>query len=221
MRGDSVPEQVDLAAARSYGEALRLAVRWLRLAGVDDSPELDAQVLLAHVTGAPRATLLAFPERPLTPPQAEHYAELLARRIDHTPVAYLTGHREFMGLDLLVDPRVLIPRPETELLVEAALSQIGARLTEGAVPVVADIGTGSGAIALSVVTYEPRLPYVYAADISAGALAVAEENARQLGLTGRVILLQGDLLAALPEPVDVLLANLPYVASRDAPLPCG
>ncbi|MGO8947623.1 MAG: peptide chain release factor N(5)-glutamine methyltransferase [Ktedonobacterales bacterium] len=215
MSGDNLAEREALASARSYGEALRPAVKWLRQAGVLDTPELDAQVLLSHVTGAPRATLLAFPERPLTPQQAESYAELVALRAAHTPVAYLTGHREFMGLDLLVDPRVLIPRPETELLVEAALSQIGVRLAKGAMPIVADIGTGSGAIALSVLTYEPRLPYIYATDVSADALALARENAQRLGVSGRVIFLESDLLATLPEPLDVLLANLPYVASRD------
>jgi release factor glutamine methyltransferase len=204
--------------AHTYGEALAAAVKWLRQAGTLDTPELDAEVLLAHVTGEPRASLLAFPERLLTPEQAESYAQLVKLRYAHQPVAYLTGHREFMGLDLLVDRRVLIPRPETELLVEAALEQIARRLGAGEIPVVADIGTGSGAIALSVVTHEPRLPYLYATDISADALAVAEGNARRLGVAGRVTFLQSDLLTDLPSSIDILLANLPYVAPKDAPI---
>jgi release factor glutamine methyltransferase len=204
--------------ARTYGEALGHAVTWLREAGTLDSPELDAEVLLSHVTGASRASLLAFPERLITPEQAESYARLVRLRSAHQPVAYLTGHREFMGLDLLVDPRVLIPRPETELLVEEALDQIARRLGAGAIPIVADIGTGSGAIALSVVTHEPRLPYLYATDVSADALAVAEENARRLDVADRVIFLRSDLLTDLPSSIDILLANLPYVAPKDAPL---
>ncbi len=128
MNSDQTANKTALMAARSYGEALRLAVSWLRGAGTLDSPELDAQLLLAHVVGASRPMLLAFPERALTPEQAESYAALTARRLAHEPVAYLTGHREFMGLDLLVDSRVLIPRPETELLVEAALAEIAERL---------------------------------------------------------------------------------------------
>ncbi len=268
---DEIARGERLAAARTQGEALALASAWLRTAlatpasGTGDldamgaegaetrerardgeTPELDAQVLLAHVVGAPRFTLLAYPERPLTPAQSAAYAGLVARRAAREPVAYLTGLREFMGLDLLVDRRALIPRPETELLVEAALADIRRRLDaadraadevdptasdsptssqflpshtngKGARGVgVADIGTGSGAIALAVATLEARLARVYATDISPDALALAGENAKRLGVADRVVFLQGDLLAPLPEAVDVLLANLPYVAPRDA-----
>jgi release factor glutamine methyltransferase len=207
------------AQARTRGEALALAVRWLRAAG-DATADLDAQVLLGHVTGeARRAALLAYPERTLAPQEAAAYARLVARRAAGEPVAYLVGHREFMGLDLLTDPRALIPRPETELLVEAALHDARARLEqESAVqpPIVADIGTGTGAIALALAALEPRLTRIYATDVSADALALAQENAARLGLGTRVTFLPGDLLAPLPEPVDLLLANLPYVAPRDA-----
>jgi release factor glutamine methyltransferase len=211
-------EEAASRRAGTYGEALRPAVKWLRQAGILDTPELDAEVLLSHVTGVPRARLLAFPERQITPEQAESYAQLIKLRAAHQPVAYLTGHRQFMGLDLLVDPRVLIPRPETELLVEAALAQISKRLATGRVPIVADIGTGSGAIALSVLSLEPHLPYLYATDVSADALAVAEENAKRLAVADRVIFLESDLLTGLPPSIDILLANLPYVAPKDAPL---
>lgn len=205
-----------LQSSTTYGAALRTAAYYLRMAGVTDTPELDAQVLLAHVTGATRATLLAYPERPLAPEQTTAYAALVRRRASREPVAYLTGHREFMGLDFLTDSRALIPRPETELLVEAALSELRARLERGELPAVADIGTGTGAIAVSVAALEPRLPRVYATDVSADALALAAENARHLGVASRVTFLQGDLLDPLHTPLDVLLANLPYVAPRDA-----
>lgn len=205
-----------LERARAYGEALQLALEWLRAEEASESSELDARVLLGYVTGAGRATLLAYPERALTEEQARAFAGLVERRAAREPVAYLVGRREFMGMEFLTDARALIPRPETELLVEAALKEIRRRLDAGAMPMVADIGTGSGAIAVSVAALEPRLTRVYATDVSADALALAGENARRLGMAERVTLLQGDLLEPLPERVDVLLANLPYVAPRDA-----
>ena len=208
-----------LAGARTHGEALARAAGWLRAAG-DATADLDAQVLLGHVTGeARRAALLAYPERTLAQQDAAAYARLVSRRAAGEPVAYLVGHREFMGLDFLTDPRALIPRPETELLVEAALGEARARLErDGAAqpPIVADVGTGTGAIALALAALEPRLTRIYATDISADALALARENAAWLGLGERITFLLGDMLAPLPEPVDLLLANLPYVAPRDA-----
>jgi release factor glutamine methyltransferase len=206
-----------LAAARTLGEAMRLARSWLREAG-SATPALDAQALLAHVTGAPRATLLAYPERSLSSDQAAAYAGMVARRVAQEPVAYLTGRREFMGLEIHTDRRALIPRPETELLVEAALREIRQRLGDPArgAPIAADIGTGSGAIAVALAALEPRLPRIYAVDISPDALALAAENAAALGVAARVITLAGDLLEPLPEPVDIILANLPYIAPDDA-----
>ena len=204
-----------LARARTLGEALSVATERLRVAGAGEkTPQLDAQVLLAHVTGAGRATVLAYPERALPPEQGAMYAELVARRAEGEPVAYLMGHREFMGLDLLTDRRALIPRPETELLVEAALAEARARLERGETPIAADIGTGSGAIAVALAVLEPRLPRIYATDVSSEALALAAENAARLGVAERITFLRGDLLDPLPRPVDLLLANLPYVAPR-------
>jgi release factor glutamine methyltransferase len=205
--------------ARTLGEALTLAERWLRAVPDSESAALDAQLLLAHVTGLARTTVLAYPERLLAPEDAERYAALVTRRVAREPVAYLTGHREFMGLDFLTDARALIPRPETELLVEAALAEVRARLAEPSspAPVVADIGTGSGAIVVALARLEPRLDTIYATDVSADALALAQENAQRIGVAERIHFLEGDLLLPLPEPVDVLLANLPYVAPRDAP----
>ena len=206
-----------LAAVSTVGEALALASQWLRERADPDTATLDAQVLLAHITGLSRTSVLAYPERALNPDEARRYAAVVARRAAHEPVAYLTGRREFMGLDFLTDARALIPRPETELLVEAALLEARSRLeaTPDASPIVADIGTGSGAIAVALASHEPRLQTIYATDISADALALAGENAQRLEVVGRIRFLRGDLLLPLPEPVDILLANLPYVAPRD------
>ena len=207
---------VALTSARAVGAALTVARRWLRSLPGNESAALDAQLLLAHVTGLSRANVLAYPERALTTDEAERYATLIARRAAHEPVAYLTGHRAFMGLDFVTDARALIPRPETELLVSAALSEIAARIRAGgAPPVVADIGTGSGAIAVAVAAQAPQLTTVYATDISSDALALAGVNAQRLGVAPRIHFLSGDLLEPLPEPVDLLLANLPYVAPRE------
>ena len=211
-----------LTEARMVGVALALAEAWLRAANVGETPGLDAQVLLGHVTEASRATTLAYPERALTAAQAARYAGLVARRAAHEPVAYLVGHREFLGLDLLVDQRALIPRPETELLVEAALRDLAERLArapQSAPPVVADIGTGSGAISVALAVREPRLPRLYATDLSPDALALAQENAQRHGVAERISFLLGDLLTPLPAPVDLLTANLPYVAPDDPDLP--
>ena len=212
------PDDGATPAPATWGAALRWAVRTLAESGATQTPDLDAAVLLGQVTGAPRATLLAYPERPLTDAASEAFTGLVRRRLAGEPVAYLTGHKEFMGLDFLTDARALIPRPETEHLVEAALATARARLDRGETPVVADIGTGSGAIALAIAALEPRLPRVYATDLSAGALALAAENATRLNVATRVTLLEGDLLEPLPEPVDLLLAKLPYVAPREAGL---
>jgi release factor glutamine methyltransferase len=222
MADDDATRRRALADARTVGAALALADAWLRAAGVDETPGLDAQVLLGHITGASRAATLAYPERALTAEQATRYAGLVARRAAHEPVAYLVGHREFMGLDLLVDRRALIPRPETELLVEAALRDLAERLARDAQttpPLVADIGTGSGAIPIALAAREPRLPRLYATDLSPDALALAQENAQRHGVADRITFLQGDLLAPLPAPVDLLMANLPYVAPDDPAVP--
>jgi release factor glutamine methyltransferase len=200
----------------TWGQALVWSVGRLRAGAISDTPDLDAQTLLAHMLGASRATLLAYPERRLASEQAATFTSLVERRLAHEPVAYLVGHREFMGFDFAVDQRALIPRPETELLVEAALADLRARFGNLAQTAsVADVGTGSGAIALSLARLEPRAAPIYALDISTDALDLARENARRLAVEERVTFLHSDLLDALPQPVDMLLANLPYVARRD------
>ncbi len=181
----------------------------------DRLARLDAQVLLSHALNVDRSFLFAYPERLLSPEQERQFFALVERRKKGEPTAYLVGSQEFYGLNFLVDKRVLIPRPETELLVEVALQGCRSILASGRVPIVADIGTGSGAIPITLVIEEPRLPYLYASDISKDALTVASLNCQMHHVEDRVRLLYGDLLAPLPEPVDIVTANLPYVGTDE------
>ena len=191
-------------------QAVLQAVQTLESEGVE-SPRLEAELLLAHAAGTNRAWVLAHPERPLTPKELTRFRDLAARRARREPLAYITGRREFFGLDLAVDPRVLIPRPETELLVERALD-LARRLSGPAL--VADVGAGSGAIAVALAVHLPDAT-VYALDETPGPLAVTSENARRHGVADRVLCLQGDLLTPLPEVVHLICANLPYVGSEE------
>lgn len=177
----------------------------LRAAGVED-PRLDAEVLLAEATGRDRAMLVASPGAELAPAASRAFGAMVRRRLRREPVAYIVGRRGFRNLELAVDRRVLIPRPETELLVELAREREPAS--------VLDVGTGSGAIALAVADELPGCA-VSATDTSAGALEVARANAGRLGLAERVRFLPG----TLPEAgeFELVLANLPYVAERDWP----
>ncbi len=159
------------------GEALRRAASTLRQGGFA-SPRLDAEVLLGHLTGFSRETLLAHPQRPLSPEQARAYEDLVARRLDGCPVAYLVGHKEFLSMDFEVGPGVLIPRPQTETLVEVALA-LARRRPAGRRMVLADVGTGSGAIAVALARHLPGVK-VFASDVSPRALAFARRNAARL-----------------------------------------
>ncbi len=190
--------------------ALRQAIEALQNAEVDE-PRLDAELLLAHTLGLNRAAILAHPDRLLTPKQLTRFRDLVTRRAAREPLPYITGHREFFDLDFVVDARVLIPRPETELLIEHAL-RIARTMPE---PLeIADVGAGSGAIAVTLAVHLPHAT-VYALDDSSGALAVTAENARRHNVAGRVQCRQGDLLAPLPGPVNLIAANLPYVAAGE------
>lgn len=194
---------------------LCLDLAWVTLDSANiDSPHLDAEVLLMHVLGWTRAQLYTHPEYNLDAPTLAAFESLVARRAQGVPVAYLTGCKEFFGLPFKVNRRVLIPRPETELLVERALAwgtQYAIRNTQLSV---ADLGTGSGAIAVSLAAHLPHAT-VFAIDTSAGALAVATENVRAHGLAHRIRLLQGDLLTPLSERVDLIVANLPYIPTAE------
>lgn len=195
------------------------ATRRLREAG-SDTPQLDTAVLLAHVLGVSKTWLYAHPNRNLTEEEITRFETLVRRRMSHEPVAYLVGYKPFFGLDITVDNRVLVPRPETEQLVERALAYARRLANEGRRPRIADVGTGSGAIAVALACNLPEAT-VYATDLSDEALAVAEQNIWRYGLGEQVQLLPGYLLEPLCEPVDIIVANLPYVPIADlAGLPC-
>ncbi len=182
-------------------------------------PPSESRILLAHVLGWTRTQLITRDREPLAPETVAIYRALHARRVAGEPIAYLTGTREFFGLTLTVSPSVLIPRPETELLVELAL----ARLEGRAAPRVLDLGTGSGAIALAIAHSLPDAR-ITALDRSANALDVARENARQLGLDARVTFVESDWYAALPAgtaPFDIIVSNPPYIVSGDEHLSQG
>ncbi len=190
-------------------ELLNWAIAALREADIE-FPELDAEVLLAHTLGVSRSQLHVRKNYDLDAETEETFRSLVARRLRHEPVAYITGHKEFFGLDLEVDSRVLIPRPETETLVEIALAVVRQR----GLLSLAEVGAGSGAIAIALAVNLPGVD-IYAIDSSSGALAVAEENCRRHQVLDRVFLLQGDLLEPLPEPVGLIVANLPYVSEAE------
>jgi release factor glutamine methyltransferase len=214
--------------AASVGELLRAAGQRLDAAG-SESPRLDAELLLGHVLGVERATLLAEPESVVSPAQRASFDALIERRASGEPVAYVRGLKEFYGLALSVDERALIPRPETEALVELALGLIAARLTGAprstdARPLLTwDVGTGSGAICIALAVECRRRGYgrdvaFRATDISADALALATENAVAHGVADAIEFAPADL-ADLPgaDPADLLVANLPYVPSAVVP----
>ncbi len=185
----------------------------LLTAAADDrsTVALDAQLLLAHALGLERWRLTANPQLAVRATQRARYSELLERRRAGEPLAYLTGRREFWSLDLTVSPDVLVPRPETELVVERALALRSAPAAR-----VADLGTGSGAIALALASERPRWQVV-ATDASLAALAVARSNAQALGLV--LEFRHGDWYAPLAgEGFDLLLSNPPYVAADDPAL---
>lgn len=189
--------------AGTVAEALGSAVDALRAAGVE-SPRLDAELMLAEATGYDRAQMIASPERGVEAAAARVFGGMMRRRIAREPIAYVLGRKGFRRIELRSDRRALVPRPETEMLVDLAIELQPA--------VVADIGTGSGAIALAIADELPGCD-VHATDISPDALSLAAANAMSLDLIGRVRLRQGTLPDA--SSVDLLLANLPYIPEGD------
>lgn len=186
-------------------EAVAAAVDSFTAAGIP-TPRLDAEVLLAELSGLDRATLITDRDLTLEPTVARAFSQAVRRRIRREPVAYILGSKGFRHIDVAVDRRVLIPRPETEMLVDLALEVRPAAVLE--------IGTGSGAVALAVADEIPGC-VVTASDVSDGAIEVAVANARRLGLGGRVEFSLGSLPAG-PGSFDLILANLPYVPDSEA-----
>ena len=204
----------------TVGEAVREAAARLRVSG-SRSPRLDAELLLAAALGVERTGLLRAPERELTADEARRLEGYVARREAHEPVAYIRGRRAFRTLELEVSPAVLIPRPETETLVDVALEVLAAVpvRADGAAeyePRVLDVGTGSGCIALALAAEDPFVR-VTAVDVDEAAADVARRNAARLGLGGRVEVLVSDLLAGLAPDAwfDLVVSNPPYVPAGE------
>jgi release factor glutamine methyltransferase len=195
----------------NHQEALVKARKLLADNHIDDAA-LEGEILLRHVLGIDRAQLYANLDSNVSPSDVKTLMKLVERRIKGEPSAYIIGSKEFYGLDFTVNRHVLIPRPETELLVEQAIKICH----NYSYSKIADIGTGCGAIAISLAVNMPSVK-VYATDISPKALKMAEQNCLKHGVTGRVTLLRGDILKPLPESVDLIIANLPYVKNSDIP----
>jgi release factor glutamine methyltransferase len=202
-------------AVLTVAEALQQGTVFLREQG-SPSPRLDAEVLLAQTLGLRRVEFYVRPERPLGTGEEGSYQTLLLRRARGEPVSYILGQKEFFGLTMAVDRRVLVPRPETEVLVGRTLEH--ARALGRSDLRIADIGTGSGCIVVALAAHLPAARF-YATDISPEAAAVAQENLRRHGVSERVRVLVGDLCAPLPEAVDLLVSNPPYTVW--ATLPAG
>ena len=190
-------------------EALQSATQTLLKTRIDDA-SVEAELLLGHVLGMSRTQLYTEPERVLTSAETRHLRRLVRRRLDHEPTAYILGHCEFYGIDFCIDRHTFISRPETELLVEKAV-ELAQRISHpGRQITIADVGTGCGAIAINLALALPQAK-IYATDISTSALRVAGMNCRRHGVNSQVGLLQGNLLEPLPQPVDMIVANLPYI----------
>jgi release factor glutamine methyltransferase len=178
---------------------------------------MNAELLLRFVLSCNRAYLFAHPERELTKDEESRYATVLAERIRGVPAQYITGHQEFWGMDLVVTPAVLIPRPETEHLIETVLElrssdpQLGASAAQLRI---VDVGTGSGCIALALAK-EFQAAEIHATDVSPAALEIARANAARLQLDDRVQFHQSDLLASLTPPFDLIVSNPPYVSEAE------
>jgi release factor glutamine methyltransferase len=188
---------------------LKRASAILARAGLD-SPIFESEVLLRHILKCTRAEFYSSLNSTISSREEKSLAEFIDRRLQGEPVSYITGKKEFYNLSLCVDRHVLIPRPETEMLVDEGLYLLQT-IKE---PVVCDLCTGSGAIAIALASNHPSVR-IYATDISSQCLAIARANCSKYGLTDRVQLLESDLLSALPEPVDLILTNPPYVKQSD------
>jgi release factor glutamine methyltransferase len=198
----------------SIQEVLVSAVRALGARNGYAAARFEAELLLAHTLKISRALLLARLGDPIASGDAAEFAGMVARRAQREPLAYIIGHQEFYGLDLIVDRRVLIPRPETEHVVEYALR--GLKQIANSEPVIADVGTGSGAIAVALAKHTTRARII-ATDISPDALTVARLNATRLHLDDRIEFRSADLLDGIETTIDLLTANLPYIPLERLP----
>lgn len=192
----------------TVGSILKWTEQYFRERGIESS-RLDAEVLLSHVLNKERIYLYVHFDEPLEASELAAYKAAIKRRVLHEPVAYITGKKEFMGLPFKVSNKVLIPRPDTEILVQSVLEH----LPEDKVRI-ADIGTGSGAIVLSLLAYRNNI-FADTVDISAEALAVAKENAEDFGVSDRVVFLEGDLFEPLKESYVAIVSNPPYIPKAD------
>ncbi len=195
----------------SLSQLRQIAIDRLTAADVD-TPRLTAEVVLAHALDVTRTQLLAQLDGLLAPDQLARVEGDLDRLVNGEPLAYVVGHREFYDVDLLTDQRALIPRPETECLIEHALKVFA----DHPVPLIADIGTGCGAIAVTLAKHLPRAKII-ATDLSPEALNLARENAQRLGVAARIEFRVGSLLEPITETLDLLAANLPYIDDKDWP----
>jgi release factor glutamine methyltransferase len=196
----------------TIAEARRSLIAQLRAGGVD-SPELDARILIGHALGLDHAALAAAPARRLGAMEESAIAALARRRLAHEPVARIVGAKEFWSLNLAVSAATLVPRPETETVVEAALAAVAAQRPRARALRIADLGTGSGAILLALLSELPEA-FGVGTDLDPAALALARGNARRLGLT-RAAYVACDMAAALRGPFDLIVSNPPYIASGD------
>ncbi len=176
-----------------------------------ESAALDSEILLAHVLKLERYYLHIEPDRLLTPAELAEFTALITRRSEHEPLAYILGQREFYSLDFIVKPGVLIPRPETELLVDLVLEIVGSKAAQ-----IVDIGTGSGAIACAIAKNAP-LAHLFALDISDEALAVTRQNVQKHYLNKQITVLKSDLLQNAPLELDIVVSNPPYIPAADIP----
>ncbi|MEX2159967.1 MAG: peptide chain release factor N(5)-glutamine methyltransferase [Dehalococcoidia bacterium] len=210
-----------LVAGSTIAEVRNAAANRLRAAGIEDA-RIEADVLLMHALGIDRAHLYARLQNNLDDFPAAEYSALVARRLAHEPAAYITGNKEFYGLDLRCTPDALVPRPETELLVELALARLrreeqGTKNKEQgrpSRPLVVDVGTGTGAIAIAIAAQASNARLI-AIDPSRAALATARENAGRHGVADRISFVQGALLETLRARADVIVANLPYISTGE------
>jgi release factor glutamine methyltransferase len=188
--------------------ALRDAVK--SLGRISDSPRLDAELLLSRALDVPRSYLIAHPEDALDPAASERFTQLIERRAAGEPMAYISGSKEFWSMELMVSPDTLVPRPETELLVERALMYLGRRASQR----ILDLGTGSGAIALAIARERP-LCEIVATDISEAAIAIARQNARHLDLANVSFAAGNWIEPVAGQQFDIIVSNPPYVRSND------